>query len=96
MAEYTPKIEILSQKEMLIFKPRGFWVAKTGIEAEPLCQDILQKTLPHHLIFDLAALGGFDTVGVWLLQRTIHTLEQKGHCVEVQMEATFFLISLRE
>ena len=96
MALHTPKIEILSQKETVIFKPRGLWVAKATNVAESLCQDILKKTLPNQLIFDLAYLQEFDTAGIWLLQRTIQSLKEKGHLVKIQNESeTFLALSAR-
>ena len=90
MVIHIPKIEIFSQKEMVIFKPQGLWTAKTARDAEPLCTDILKKSLPNSLIFDLAALKHFDTSGVWLLHRTVQELEQKGHQVELRNQTRVF------
>ncbi|MBY0500387.1 MAG: ABC transporter permease [Alphaproteobacteria bacterium] len=90
MTVHIPKIEMFSQKEMLIFKPKGLWVAKYAKEASPECEAVFQKKLPSHLIFDLGDLGGFDTSGVWLLQRTIKALEQKGYRVEIKNESEAF------
>jgi len=84
MVTHTPKIEIFSQKEMVIFKPQGLWVAKYAKDAKPQCEGILEKSLPSQLIFDLGNLNDFDTSGVWLLQQTMKALEEKGHHVEVK------------
>jgi hypothetical protein len=48
-----PKIEILSQKDSVIFKPYGLWVARTIRDVEQTCEEILKKTYPKLLIFDL-------------------------------------------
>lgn len=90
MATYIPKIEIFSQKEMVIFKPHGLWVAKYAKEAKPQCEEILQKSFPSQLIFDLESLSNFDTSGVWLLQQTIKALEKKGYHVEVKNTSESF------
>jgi len=96
MALSAPKIEIFSQKEMVIFKPQGLWAAPTTKEAMPLCEDILTKDFPNRLIFDLSHLEGFDTAGVWLLQRTIQALKQKGYRVDIQNGSeVFFTLSSR-
>ena len=87
---HSPQLEVLSQKETAILKPQGSWLAKTSFEAEPLCTDLLQKSLPKHLIFDLSDLDQYDTAGVWLLQRTMNDLEFKGHQVELQNESKAF------
>lgn len=87
---HSPKLEVLSQKETAILKPQGSWVAKTAFEMEPLCADVLQKALPKRLVFDLSDLDQHDTAGVWLLQRTMHDLEFKGHQVELQNESKAF------
>jgi phospholipid/cholesterol/gamma-HCH transport system permease protein len=93
---HLPKLEVLSQRETTILKPKGSWMAKTSCEAEPLCTDLLQKTLPKRLVFDLSDLHQYDTAGVWLLQRTMHDLEFKGHHIELQNEsAAFQTLSLR-
>lgn len=86
----SPKIEIFSQKEMVIFKPTGLWTAKTAKDVEPLCTDILQKVLPNRLIFDLAELQQFDTSGVWLLHRTVQNLENKGHQIKIRNQNKIF------
>ncbi len=90
MATHIPKVEIFSQKEMVIFKPNGLWVAKYAKEAQPHCEEILQKSFPSQLIFDLESLTSFDTSGVWLLQQTIKALEQKGYHVEVKNTSEAF------
>lgn len=90
MTVHTPKIEMFSQKEKLVLKPQGLWIAKHAREASPACEALFQKTLPSHLIFDLEGLGDFDTSGVWLLQKTIKSLEQKGYRVEVKNQSEAF------
>lgn len=91
MKLHTPRIAIFSQKEMVIFKPQGFWVARTAKETAFLCSTLLQKVLPNSLVFDLAELQRFDTTGIWLLYKTFKSLEQKGHHVELQNESEAFL-----
>lgn len=91
MSLQTPKIEIFSKKEMIIFKPQGLWLARTAKEANFLCANILQKILPHRLVFDLADFQNFDTTGIWLLHRTFQALGQKGHHVELQNQSEAFL-----
>ncbi|EKE09618.1 MAG: hypothetical protein ACD_16C00130G0023 [uncultured bacterium] len=86
----SPKLEVLSQKEMVLFKPTGSWLAKTVREAEPLCLALSQKSLPKHLVFDLSELETYDTAGVWLLQRTMQDLEYKGHRIELRSESRAF------
>lgn len=90
IAPQTPKIETISQNERLALRPLGLWVAKTASEIEPLCKDILKKSLPPELIFDLSGLEEFDTTGVWLLQRTFTSLEQNGHHIEIQNASEVF------
>lgn len=90
MANHIPKIDIFSQKEMVIFKPNGLWSAKTAKDAEPLCANILEKTLPNHLVFDLTELQQMDTSGVWLLHRTVKELEYKGYQVELRNQSRVF------
>ncbi|MBS0271496.1 MAG: MlaE family lipid ABC transporter permease subunit [Proteobacteria bacterium] len=90
MTSHIPKIDIFSQKEMVIFKPNGLWNAKTAKVAEPLCTNILAKALPNHLVFDLAELQQVDTSGVWLLHRTVQELEYKGHQVELRNQNRVF------
>lgn len=87
---HSPQLEVLSQKETAILKPQGSWVAKTAFEMEPLCADVLQKALPKRLVFDLSDLDQYDTAGVWLLQRTMHDLEFKGHHIELKNESKAF------
>ena len=91
MQLHTPRIAIFSQKEMVIFKHQGFWVARTARETEFLCATLLQKVLPNNLVFDLTDLQKFDTTGIWLLYKTFQSLKQKGHHVELQNESEAFL-----
>lgn len=84
MTSELPKIAIFPQKERTIFKPQGPWLAKTAKLAEAQCHSLLKNVLPTHIIFDLSDLQDFDTVGVWLLQRTIRVLERKGHRITAQ------------
>ncbi len=91
MPTHSPRIEKFSQKEMVIFKPQGLWVAKTAREADFVCANFLLKDFPNHLVFDLADLQTFDTTGIWLLHRTFQALKQKGHHIELQNENEAFL-----
>lgn len=91
MIIHTPEIERVAQKGMVILKPRGAWIARTANEAEPLCDNILQMSLPKQVIFDLSLLKEFDTTGVWLLERTIQVLQQKGYDVENRNQCESFL-----
>lgn len=93
---HIPKIEIFSQKEMVIFKPQGSWVAKTTQEAEDLSLSLLEKSFPHQMIFDLSEFHDFDTAGIWLLHQFTKSLESKGHSVKLQNESeAFHALSLR-
>lgn len=87
---YSASIEKFSQGENVTFKPTGLWIAKTAKNAEALCLNLLNKTLPKTIIFDLIALKDIDTAGVWLLQRTIQSLKNKGHHIKVQNESPVF------
>jgi phospholipid/cholesterol/gamma-HCH transport system permease protein len=91
MVNHIPTIEILSQKGMATFKLSGTWLAKATREAEPLCENILQMSLPIKLLFDFTGLEKFDTAGVWLLKRTMAALEQKGHQVSLKNASDSFL-----
>jgi phospholipid/cholesterol/gamma-HCH transport system permease protein len=52
--------------------------------------------LPKVIVFDLASIEDIDTTGVWLIQRTIQFLKNKGHPVTLQNEnAIFKALSLR-
>ncbi|HUX79606.1 MAG TPA: MlaE family lipid ABC transporter permease subunit [Alphaproteobacteria bacterium] len=90
MQVHTPRIAIFSQKEIIIFKPQGLWVARTAKEIDFLCATLLQKVLPNKVVFDLSELSEFDTTGIWLLHRTFQTLQREGHCVELQNESEAF------
>lgn len=91
MTKPAPKIEIFSQKDMVILKPQGLWVAKTAKEAEPVCDHILTQSFPKNIVMDLSSLQECDTVGVWLLQRTLQFLKQKRHIVDIQNGREAFL-----
>ncbi|MBI2707516.1 MAG: ABC transporter permease [Proteobacteria bacterium] len=91
-AEFSaPTVEVVSQKGAVIFKLYGMWLAKTARDAELLCEDILKKSAPTHISFDLSAFKDFDTSGIWLLHRTIQALELKGHHVNIQNASKTFL-----
>lgn len=85
-----PRIEVVSQKEMALLKPKGSWLAKTSKDADPLCISLSQQSLPKRLVFDLSALETYDTAGVWLLQRTMQDLKLKGHKIELKNESQAF------
>lgn len=85
-----PCIEKISQNESVILKIKGLWVAKTAKNAEPLCLELLKKILPSTIIFDLSPLKDVDTAGVWLLHRTMQSLKNMGHHIEVQNESLVF------
>lgn len=87
---HSPDIEKNFQNEKVTFTLKGLWVAKTAKNAEPLCRELLKKLLPKTIIFDLAAIKNIDTAGVWLLKRTMQSLEDKGHTIRVQNESPAF------
>jgi len=91
MTKLAPKIEIFSQKDMVILKPQGLWVAKTAKVAELVCDNILTQSFSKSIVMDLSSLQECDTVGVWLLQRTIQSLKQKGLLVDIQNGSEAFL-----
>ncbi len=86
----VPKIEIFSQKEMVILQPQGFWTAKTAQDIEKLESDLLEKAFKHKIIIDLSQLHKFDTAGIWLLHRISQTLSSMGHSVTTQNESEAF------
>lgn len=85
-----PNIEKIFQNERVTFKLRGLWVAKTARNSEPLCLDLLTKTLPKTIVFDLASIDDLDTTGVWLIQRTIQAFKKRGHATTVENETSVF------
>lgn len=87
---FSPLIVSLVQKEAVTFKLQGLWSAKTAQKAESLCAEILTKSLPTTIFFDLSDFKTFDTSGVWLIYRTMRALENKGHRVTVQKESETF------
>lgn len=90
LALHQPDIQEFFQNDRLTLTLEGLWTAKTANNAEPLCLRILKKTLPQTIIFDLSHIKDIDTAGVWLLQRTIKSLKNEGHQIEVQNESPVF------
>lgn len=91
-AEFSaPIVEVVSQKDAIVFKVYGMWLAKTARDAELICEELLKKGFPKTLFFDLAQFEDFDTSGIWLLQRTIQAFEHKGHHVKIQNPSKTFL-----
>jgi phospholipid/cholesterol/gamma-HCH transport system permease protein len=90
----APIIEAVSQKDTVVFKVYGMWLAKTARDAELVCEELLKKTFPKTLFFDLTQFEEFDTSGIWLLQRTIQAFEHKGHHVKIQNASKTFLTLL--
>lgn len=86
-----PTVEIVSQKDAVTVKLEGVWLAKTARDAELLCENLLKKSLPSNILFDLEDFKDFDTSGVWLLQRTMKAFEHKGHRVKIQSASKTFL-----
>lgn len=96
LALHSPSIEEIFQNEKITLQPKGFWIAKTAKNAEPLCLDLLKKILPKTIVFDLAPIKDIDTAGVWLLQRTIQSLQNRGHHIKILNEGQVFqALSLR-
>ncbi len=91
MAISTPKIEIFSKNEMVIFKPQGIWEASSANDVEKLCKNLLKNSLPPFVVFDLSELVEFDTSGIWLLDKTIQDIKKRGHQVEVKNASEAFL-----
>ncbi len=58
----------------------GAWIVQ---QIAPLEQHLKLASWPAtgSLLFDCTALAALDTTGAWLLQQTIHSLEQNGHPV---------------
>lgn len=91
-AEFSaPIVEVVSQKDAIVFKVYGMWLAKTARNAELVCEGLLKKSFPKTLFFDLTQFVEFDTSGIWLLQRTIQAFERKGHHVKIQNASKTFL-----
>jgi phospholipid/cholesterol/gamma-HCH transport system permease protein len=82
-AFFKDKLEVITEKDKAIFKPLGFWIAGTVREMEKVCQDILKGKYPKDLMFDLSKLEGFDTSGVWLIERTLSALRQRSYNAEL-------------
>ncbi|MBA3813110.1 MAG: ABC transporter permease [Alphaproteobacteria bacterium] len=89
-APHPPGIEKSFLNEKVTLKLTGVWVAKTAKIAEPLCLDLLKKRVPKTIVFDLAPLKEIDTAGVWLVQRTVQSLKNKGYEVTVRNESPIF------
>lgn len=87
---HPPSIDKIFEKEIVRMKLTGIWVAKTAKITEALCLNLLQNVLPKKIIFDMSSLKDVDTAGVWLLKRTIQSLETKGYFVKIENEGTTF------
>lgn len=87
---HPPSIDKIFEKEIVRMKLTGVWVAKTAQTAETLCLNLLQNILPKKIIFDMSSLKDVDTAGVWLLKRTMQSLEEKGYSVKIENEGAAF------
>jgi phospholipid/cholesterol/gamma-HCH transport system permease protein len=87
---HPPIIDKIFENETVRVKLAGVWVAKTTQTAETLCSNLLNNVLPKGIIFDLSMLKDVDTAGVWLLTRTMQSLKEQGHLVNLEHEGAVF------
>lgn len=80
----SPKIEVQTQKEILILRPQGSWLSKTAAKTEAVCIEILRSPLPQKISIDLSDFLTFDTAGIWLLENLMETLRKRNHSLILQ------------
>lgn len=81
----APELDVSTQEKSLRFTPKGEWVASTVGPLESAIDRQADAVRSDNAVtFDLSHLERMDTAGVWLIQRTVDTLVERG--IKVTLE----------
>jgi phospholipid/cholesterol/gamma-HCH transport system permease protein len=81
----APELDVSTQEKSLRFTPKGEWVASTVGRLESAIDRQADAVRSGNAVtFDLSHLKRMDTAGVWLIQRTVDALVERG--IKVTLE----------
>src|SRR6516225_6041312 len=81
---HAPRIRVENVDEALLAKFFGRWVAGEAPVIERRVEDLVETAGAElRLTLDLADIRELDTVGAWIIDRTVRELRSAGHQVEV-------------